>query len=358
MNLTNTVKERIAIMRPLLILGTVYVHTGGVDDSIGWEWRNPFDYLVAVLRNGLFRAGVPMLTLISGFLLFGAALDRTPMKMLRKKFRTLAIPFLVFNLAFIALMYPLEVFFGFAYRLPLTGVDLAGWLDRLFALTDTPFNMPLYFLRDMIVLILLAPLFGYLLRKAPMIGLALVSVIFFFDLDRHLVLRSTSAILFYVGGMAALYDWKLEAFDKHAKWCAALIVAACLGFIAMRVEKTIWLALTLPFLLWPAASLLHGTRIGRWALMGNKYSFFVFVAHFPLMFLGWQFILRYARFVPFPIYYVFSPLLTVAFLIGLYHLLMRLAPRAFGIAIGNRDRSARAAPPQGEVVGTEYRPAP
>lgn len=358
MKLTNAIKERIAILRPLLILGTVYVHTGGVGDSIGWEWSNPFEYLMATLRNGLFRSGVPMLTLISGFLLFGAALDQSPMKMMRKKFRTLVIPFLVFNLAFIALMYPLEVFFGFAYRLPLTGVDLAGWLDRLFALTDSPFNMPLYFLRDMVVLILLAPLFGYLLRKAPVLGLVAVSIIFYFDLDRHLVLRSTSAILFYIGGMAALYDWNLEAFDKHAKWCVALIAVACLSFIGLRGEKTLWLALTLPFLLWPAASLLHGTRLGRWALMGNRYSFFVFVAHFPLMFLGWQFILRYARFVPFPIYYVFSPLITVAFLVGVYKLMMHVAPSAFGIAIGNRDKSAKAVAPPAGAASPEYRPAP
>lgn len=356
MNLTTAVKERIAILRPLLILGTVYVHTGGVGDSIGWEWSNPFEYLMATLRNGLFRSGVPMLTLISGFLLFGAALDQAPRKMLAKKFRTLVIPFLVFNLAFIALMFPLERYFGFAYRVPLTGVDLAGWLDRVFALTDTPFNMPLYFLRDMVVLILLAPLFGYVLRKAPWLGLAVVSVIFYFDYDGHLVLRSTSAILFYIGGMAALYDWKLEAFDKHAKLCAVLIAVACLTFIALRGEKTIWLALTLPFLLWPAASLLHGTRIGRWALMGNKYSFFVFVAHFPLMFLGWQFILHYARWVPFPIYYVFSPLLTVAFLIVVYKLLMRIAPSVFSVVIGNRDKSLKAGTLQPGVVS--YRPVP
>ena len=359
MILTDTVKERIAIMRPLLILGVVYVHTGGIGDSISWEWSNPFEYLVATLRNGLFRAAVPMLTLISGFLLFGAALDQHPAKMMRKKARTLVIPFLVFNFAFVALMLPLEVFFGFAHRVPLTGVDFLGWLDRLFALRGTPFNMPLYFLRDMVVLVILAPLFGYLLRKVPVLGLVAVSVVFYFDLDSYLVLRSTSAILFYIGGLAAIYRWNLETFDRYATLCAVFILAACLAFVAMRGEKTLWLALTLPFLLWPASALLHGTRIAAWALKYNHYSFFVFVAHFPLMFLGWQFILHYARFVPFPVYFVFSPLVTVAFLMVVYNLLMRVAPRAFSTAIGNRTKRQESAGQQTgvEKAGLPPRPA-
>lgn len=349
------VEERIAILRPLLILGIVYVHTGGVGDAIAWEWANPFEYLLAVGRNGLFRAGVPMLTLISGYLLFRASLDQAPLKMFGKKARTLLVPFLVFNLGFIALMYPIEAATGFGHRVSLIDVDTEGWLTRLFALQGSPFNYPLYFLRDMIVLIMLAPLFGVFLRKAPLIGLAIVSAVFFFGLDGYLILRGTSAILFYIGGMAAIYRWNLQALDRFAPACAVLGVFACLAFIAMRGQDATWLALTLPLLLWPAASLLHGTRLAQWALKYNKYSFFVFVSHAPLMFLGWEFVLRYARFIPFPVYYVFAPLLTVAVLVGLYRVGMRMAPAVFNVMIGCRDRKVGSAAPAAGVLGSAYR---
>ena len=358
MTIQPSVGERIAILRPLLILGIVYVHTGGVVDDISWQWSNPFEYLQAVFRNGLFRASVPMLTLISGFLLFRACLDQAPKKLFAKKFRTLVIPFLVFNLLFIAVMLPLEAFFGFSHYVKLLGSDLSGWLDRLFALRGNPYNFPLYFLRDMIVLVVLAPLFGLMLRRAPLLGLAAVSVIFFYDFDGSLVLRSTSAILFYIGGMAAIHRWNLLALDKYAKPFAVVIVAACLASIALRSHESFWLALTLPFLMWPAASLLHGTRIGQFAVRYNKYSFFIFVTHAPVMYFGWQFILAYARFIPYPVYYVFAPALTVAFLIVVYRGLMRVAPAAFNFALGNRDKQAPGASEAERPAAAAYQTAP
>lgn len=343
MTVPASIGERIAILRPLLIFGIVYVHTGGVGDAIAWEWSNPFEYFLAVFRDGLFRASVPMLTLISGYLLFGAHLDQFPAKLFKKKFRTLTVPFLIFNLGFIALMLPMEAFTGFAHRNVLIGADMHTWADYLFALTDSPYNYPLYFLRDMMVLVLLAPLFGWLLRKTPWIGLAAVFGIFYFNLDSHLVLRSTSAILFYIGGMAALYRWNLHAFDKYAKLCVLLIALACLLPIALRIPDRAWLALALPFLIWPATSLLPG-RGRALALKYNRYSFFVFVAHAPIMFFSWELVLRYARFIPFPIYFVLSPIVTVAFLIVVYELLNRHTPKTLDFSLGNRGQKRRPAP--------------
>lgn len=337
MTIPVSIGKRIALLRPLLILGIVYVHTGGVGDAIAWKWSNPFEYLLAVFRDGLFRAGVPMLTLISGYLLFGSNLDRFPLKLLRKKFRTLAVPFVVFNLGFIAIMLPMEVFTGFSHRNVLIGADTQNWANYLFAITGSPYNYPLYFLRDMMVLVLLAPLFGWLLRNTPLIGLVAISGIFYFDFDSYIVLRSTSAILFYVGGMAALYRWDLHVLDKYAKLCALLVVLSCLIAIAMRIQDRSLLSLGLPFLIWPASGLLHD-RGGALVLKYSKYSFFIFVAHAPIMFFSWELVLRYARFIPFPIYYVLAPAVTVAFLVAVYELLNRYVPITLDFVLGNRNQ--------------------
>lgn len=357
MSIQSNVSERITVLRPLLILGVVYVHTGGVGDYLGWEWNNPLEYLLAVFRNGFFRAGVPTLTLIAGFLLYRAGLDQAPKKLFAKKFRTLAIPFLVFNLLFIAIVLPLEILFGFTSHTSLLGSSFGKWLDHLFALRHTPFNYPLYFLRDMLVLVALAPLLGLALRKAPLIGLAVMAGVFLFDLDGYLVLRDTSALMFYIGGMAALYRWNLLALDKYAKPCALLVVVACLAAVALRTRDTTWLVMVLPFLIWPAAALLHGTRIAAFALKYSRYTFFIFVAHMPVLSFAWEFVIHHARFIPFPVYFLFAPLLTVAFLIGVYRLAMRHTPALLSFAIGERDQQIAHPPGQPAPARTTYQNA-
>jgi succinoglycan biosynthesis protein ExoH len=219
-----------------------------------------------------------------------------------------------------------------------------AWLNAAFGLTASPINYPLNFLRDLLVLILLAPAFGWLLRNYAWPGLVLVSVVFFNNYDSALVLRDLMAVLFYVGGMAAVRGWNLRLLDRHALLCFLLFLLACAAIVHFRVANTTYLRLVAPFLIWPATVWLASSRLGPWLVGMSKYSFFMFLAHAPLLLLSWLLYSRYGSALPYPVYWLMAPVLVTAILVGVYRIADVLIPQLFPLLIGAGRRARQPAP--------------
>jgi succinoglycan biosynthesis protein ExoH len=344
MKLDTTIAQRIAVLRPLLIFGIVFVHVPGQLDQPSLMGHGWFDYVSGFFQIGLFRGTVPMLSLIAGFLLFRAGLDLVPGKLYRKKFKTIAIPFLVFNVVLALLAAAIEYRYGIVYMRNLVGVAARDWVNALFGVKAVPFNYPLYFLRDLMVLIVLAPLFGWFLRRRPLVGLVLVALVFGCGLDGFLIRRDSSAVVFYVGGWLALSGRNLLAADRYALPALAALVLVCAAPMLLRVDDNTYLVYSAPFLIWPAVSLLRGTALWDWALRTSKYSFFVFVGHAPLLELVYLAYRRLVPALPYEVFWFAGPVLTIVMLVALYRLLMRVAPRAFDAVIGARGEAGRPRP--------------
>ncbi|MDN4055581.1 acyltransferase [Massilia sp. YIM B02763] len=336
MKLDSHIAQRIAVLRPLLIFGIVFVHVPGQLDRPSMMGSTWFDYVSGFFQLGLFRGTVPMLSLIAGFLLFRAGLDLVPAKLYRKKFKTIAVPFLVFNVLLALLGAAVQYQTGFVYMRNLVGVEARDWVNALFGIKAVPFNYPLYFLRDLIVLIALAPLFGWFLRRRPIVGLLAVALVFGCGFDGFLLRRDSSAVVFYLGGWLALAGRDLRAADRHALPALVLLCLLCAAPMLFRIDDNTFLVYTAPFLIWPAVSLLQGGAAWDWALRMSKYSFFVFVGHAPLLelvYLGHRALLPG---LPYEAFWFAGPVLTIAVLVALYRVLMRVAPRAFNAVIGAR----------------------
>jgi len=361
--LDRTVSNRIAMLRPLLIIAMVFSHMQST--SINMSDIDPgfFNHVGAFFIHGIARGTVPTMSMIAGFLLFSMSLDLQFTKMVKKKMTTLVIPFIAFNLAYVAYVVVCDIVFK-ENRLG----DLAtlaasiGWFDVLFGFGQYPVNAPLYFVRDLIVFSLMAPLLGGIMRTLPVLGLAGLIVIFGFNHDGNLVFRSSSLILFYIGGMAAVYKWDLLAMDKYAKPCAVIFLLLCLALMAFKMADNTILVMAAPFLIWPAASLLSKTRIEAWGLKHAKYSFFIFAAHMPLMELTWLAVTGPLKFVPYIVYWAITPFAVSAFLMVVYNVSMRVAPTAFNIMVGARpakpkyaDRRKTARPVNAPVYSAEER---
>lgn len=350
MHLDRDIANRIAVLRPLLIFGVVFLHVPGQVESASQAGDGWFDWFSGFFQLGLFRGTVPTLTLIAGFLLYRAGLDLAPASLFRKKARTIGIPFLVFNVALVLLSAALEAGFGLVFMRALDGAPARDWINALFGVKAVPFNYPLYFLRDLLVLIALAPLLGRFLRRWPLPGLLLVALVFGLGLDGWLIRRDSSAVMFYVGGWLALAGRDLKAADRWALPCLLLLCLLCTAPMLLRIDDNRYLVYSAPFLIWPAVSLLQGSRAWQWALDASKYSFFVFVAHAPLLELvywGWV-ALRTLLPVPYAAFWLLGPLLTIGLLVAVYRGAMRLAPRAFNAVIGARADARGKAPAAGE----------
>ena len=342
MPVEDQVRLRIAMLRFLMIFGVVLLH---VPPFVPFaELTNePFALTKAFLQLAVFRCTVPVLTVISGYLLFRSAIDQEPLRLAKKKGKTILVPFLFFNLALLGAALVLYHGAGMALSSGIPPANLRGWLDLAFGYRDSPINYPLNFLRDLLVLMLLAPVFGFFLRRAPWIGLVLVFGIFMNNLDRALLLRDVMAPIFYIGGLAAVRGWNLVAFDRFAWPALVAFLLACVWIVAMRVANTNYLRLVAPFLIWPAASLLAPTAFGRWMARMSKYSFFVFVAHAPVLLATWIAFKPFASWVPYPVYWVLAPFVVVALLVVTYRLLARYTPGLLGAVLGTHV-DARPAP--------------
>lgn len=345
MTLAHGIRDRIALLRFVMIFGVIVLHTPAYVpmSALGDGW---FDAIKAFFQLAVFRASVPVLTVISGYLLFGTCIDREPARCFAKKARTILIPFLCFNLPLLPLALGAELYAGMTLSVNLWPVEPMAWLNAAFGLTASPINYPLNFLRDLIVLILLAPLFGWMLRNVAWPGLVLVSVIFLGNFDGHLLQRDLMAVLFYVGGMAAVREWNLRLLDRYAGILFLTFLLACAAVVIFRITNTTYLRLAAPFLIWPATAWLASTRFGSWLSGMSKYSFFLFLAHSPLVLLTWLLYNRFGTAIPYPVYWVVAPLWVSAVLVAVYRVAAASSPRLFASVIGAGTKARRAPAPE------------
>jgi succinoglycan biosynthesis protein ExoH len=341
--MNSVVSNRIAMLRFLMIFVVVVLHTP-LYIPIAEVDSNWFDLTKAFFQHAVFRASVPVLSVISGYLLFGSGLDRFPGKLFRKKFFSLVVPFLIFNLSLLAVAYVAQTEFGMAMSVDLTSDEIQTWLDAAFGLSSSPINYPLNFLRDLVALVLISPLLGWILRRAPWAGLPAVVVVFFWNLDGDLILREIMAVQFYVGGMAAVMNWDVLKLDKYALPLCALFLLACALMVDNRVADSTYLRLAAPLLIWPAAALLDNTTIGRWMAGMSRYSFFIFITHAPVLMATWIAYGKLGKVVSYEVYWVAAPLLTAALLVVIYRAANRLMPSAFNFMLGKQQATKRVLP--------------
>jgi succinoglycan biosynthesis protein ExoH len=339
------------MLRFLMIFGVVIVHTPPtleVNEMDGTLWA----YFVSFLQNGVFMAGVPVLTVISGFLLFSGGSDLRYASLLKKKARSLLVPFMVFNIGHIGLQLLLRLATGKWLGEDLFAQGLEGWMNSLFSLRKAPENDPLNFLRELIVLAVLSPIFGFMIRRAPAMGFAAVSLFFLTNSDGYLMNRSDMAVEFYVGGLAAVYTWNLKSLDKFAYPALFVLLAASAAVAIFQISNVTWLRLMAPILVWPAASCLVNTRLGKWFACLSVYSFFLYLTHAPLMRISWIVFQKVVPDIPVALFTALAPFAVTALCIGVFKALNALAPVPLDWALGARNKAMRGPTPSAAQLQT------
>lgn len=346
MAISSPVSQRIAMLRTTMIFGVVLLHT---PDELGVDridFHNAFHLIRAFFQEAVFRATVPLLSLISGYLLFSAGLDLVPGKLYKKKIKSLGLPFFFFNVVLAALMYGIEKATGWAPWYQMSEMSRMELVNGFYSVSAYPFNFPLYFIRDLLVVTLLVPLFGLFIRHAPVIGLAAVATVFYGNFDGDLVLRFSIPIFVYVGGLAAVYRWDLTAADRYALPCFAVFLCGAAAIVAFRITDIAWFVFTAPFLVWPAASRLVHTRYGKWAQANSNSSFFIFCAHAPLQMVPYYIYRHNTDVLPEAVHWFGSFGICIVVLLGVHRLAMRTMPRAFALMTATRLPKPAPAPVQ------------
>ena len=175
-----------ALRFPCAVL-IVLIHVFQVRPDIGTFPFPFFDSLQILISQGIARIAVPVFFIISGYLFF-SRLDKwdwnTYFGKIRKRVRTLLVPYLLwitlailvelsislFRHCFSGGASPVEflsnygwgwMYWNCARHFVTFELNILGWAIP----TAYPFDFPLWFIRDLIVLCLLAPVVHFLIRK-------------------------------------------------------------------------------------------------------------------------------------------------------------------------------------------------
>jgi succinoglycan biosynthesis protein ExoH len=331
------ISKRIALLRYLLIFGIIVLHTPHYV-PLSETGSGIFDFVKALFQHAIFRASVPVLTFISGYLLFNSQLDLQFKTLLIKKTQTILIPLILFNMPVAIAVYLIQAnqLLDYNFSMKLYPFNLATWSDAVLGLFGSPINYPLNFLRDLFLISLLSPLIGFFLRRYVWYGTVIVFLLFWFNLDEQLILRNTMPIVFYLGGMASVQDWDMRKMDRFSPLFLVAFIILCIGTIIFQIENRSFLRLISPLLIWPVASLLVNTRLGGWLVKLSKYSFLTFLAQGPLLLIALFIYQKALPGLPYWVFWILTPIIIAAILIQIYIYSHRYFPKIMNILLGGR----------------------
>ncbi len=215
---TNSAKNpdlhrRLAQLRFLAVLAIVGLHAQTV--YLGDHHAAFFDrFFQEWTASWLLRVGLPVLSAISGYLmLFGWQSDWSFYgKKIQRRIRSLLVPFLSVSLLTVMAYRCIQAIPGMAdfFARPLIrDWTLMQWWDRLLI---NPLNYPIYFLRDLFLVALLAPLLAWLLRTRALAVVTLLSLFVLWWLQQGLWIWNTRLLAWFaLGGALSLHpDWRWQ----------------------------------------------------------------------------------------------------------------------------------------------------
>lgn len=346
MNLNPTVSDTIRLARILCILLLVYAHAQPYQPGVPESLFSPMG-LIHFTRQLLGHTSVPLLSLISGYLLARTLSARPYMEELSHKCLSLIVPLVLWNLITIAKVY-LES--GFE-----TVPALHGWPNAVLAISAHPAMVPLYFLRDAFVCFLISPALIYLARKLPGTTAAALLLNALLNMDEVLFINSAIPLFYFAGCVLLVRKIPIPTLSmpREPVWAAglAMVLLSAAPFVLPPAwgvsdpQSVAYTAVDLALraagcvVFWSVALRLLHSRAGEFLMPFEPIAFFIFCAHGMAAGLWWMAIARlgYADLTPvFLSYFALSPLLALIVCVMAVWSLRWVMPSGLSLLMGGR----------------------
>ncbi|MDR6733741.1 MULTISPECIES: acyltransferase family protein [unclassified Sphingobacterium] len=248
--------KTIDFLRFPLIVGVVFIHTDFsniiIQGSKQVDLRQfaVFAQVFLLFSKLVFEVCVPLFFFISGFLFFYGTASFTfsvYFNKLRRRVHSLLIPYIFWNLAVLLFFFLAQTFFGgllSGVNKPIIQYNLTDWLWSLWdtshvhvkAAKNLPINSPFWFIRDLMVVLLLSPIIYFLIRKVGVFAVLILGVVWLFKPYFYLPGWSTVSFFFFsAGAYFSLHNKNfvlvMQSFLPWSVLCyVLLIIAAFYGF--------------------------------------------------------------------------------------------------------------------------------
>ena len=298
-NLTEQIIQGFTILRfPLAIFVIMQHHNFDIDWDAVNTWTQIENLAYRVLKI-VDKVAVPCFYVISGFFFFLNVSEfkyTVYKKKLSKRFRSLIVPFILWNIIAYLFLLCKDIVTG-NNTIPegLLHFDSFMWSFLLFNGGTTPINAPLWFLRDLIVVVFLTPLIYLCIKKCPFIFLSVLIVLFFtFDKSPlYLIYPAqpyTAPLFFSIGSFIAINRHKFDKMHVNVTNTAiisiTLIYAICI-LLLLYSDTPLLQTITFNFagVLFTLllALRIYNTKFCQSLIKLNSTCFFLFALHFLLI---------------------------------------------------------------------------
>lgn len=324
-----TLSKAFNILRMPLALLVVFIHIDSnplplsafSQDTEGLIYNN-----IKLIVIQIANLAVPCFYIISAYLLMYKNDGYTTM--LKKKIRSLLLPYLIWNI--LAAIY-----------IKLTqGNDLFSFYN----LFIRPANFPLWFLRDLIILTILSPVFRLLINQLKQISLLFFIVLYLIDAQEYLLLSpsaNTSTFFFFLGSYCGILKYNFISSTK--KVIMLTIITAIMYIVSIifynnahGIIQKIWLlagsfslitivSYCIKFISFPDF-LFKLSTCSYFIYLSHKLGF-TFIAKYPFSWLPQNELVLVARFL-------ISPLFTVLLCYLTYQICNKYFQRPFLLLTG------------------------
>jgi len=343
--------DAIRAARVLCITGVVYVHawTGLNGYELDLARGTPQEVLRWVLMEVFGRSAVPLLGLISGWLVAGSSRTLDWRQHISRKARTVLLPMVLWNLLAIVLVSGAALWLNL--RAP-TPQSLRWVIEEVFIVTHPPdINVQMPFLRDLFVCMVLAPLLVRLPTRALGVIAIAAGACHIAGIGAPVILRASILMFFTIGIIAR----RTNLAERVAAWpiAFALLPFAVLMPVHLylsvgdvRPFDSAWTAaldlavrIAASLAVWRLSWQIASSRAAPVLLKVEPYVFFYFSAHLIVLWLLGPVVGKLTGPLGSPLYPVYllaQPFLILALAIAVARLLLWTAPGAAKVLSGGR----------------------
>lgn len=359
---------RLAVMRFPLIVGVLFIHSYELSVTTasgvaGLAQPGPVASSVRELVSmGIARIAVPAFFLMSGYLFFVG--DRWSIESYRNKVKsrtvTLLVPFLFWNIFVLSIVAAAATlphthqFFSGSNKW-ISGFSVDECFDAVFGIGRNPIAYQFWFIRDLMVLVLLTPIIkGFIERIAPAYFAFLFGMWFFAAWPDGMVPGGDALLFFSMGCWLAVKNKNIFFFD----FCWTTIALFYCGFLLLDVATAeqqmnpyihrAGLILGVIATFGATKFVAESPAISSALMRLANPSFFVFAAQEPLLTAARKVLYTVEK----PttdaevlILYFVIPMTVIAALLLVYYLMSHSMPRVLGAITGLRRNQQRVGLP-------------
>lgn len=350
--------KKLKLLSFIAIIFVVYLHSNNITINFDGETeviKNGYNsFFQDFISHGITRIAVPLFFMISGFLFFinieNDFLSKYKIKV-KKRIKTLLVPYLfwsIIGLVFYYLLQSIQFSRPFFTKTLIKDFLFLEYFDVIF-LNPIPYQF--WFIRDLMILILISPLLFKLFKLFKYFFIFVLLVLWFLNID--LVILSNESILFYSVGIVLVYKQpRIESFEQFNSfdkliflWLLMIFFKTALsnidfayGWLLILLHKLSVLIGLFAFWRFYDTAIVKNNYLMTWLNKYAKYTFIVFAMHEPLLTIlkkGFYYLLGNGEFSSF-IIYIFTPIIAIVTSIFVGKILRKYFTKGYMIITGNR----------------------